>query len=86
MVRGLIEKLEGAIEYDTNGGCWLWAGNAYIAERVMVLANCVGASVTRPEGFEAWVSADGALPRQEKPPAGSAVGTPTNQGEENDHG
>lgn len=33
----------------------LWSGEA-IADRVMILANCVGASVTRPEGFEAWAS------------------------------
>jgi hypothetical protein len=31
----------------------LWSGEA-IAERVLMLANCVGASVIRPEGFEAW--------------------------------
>lgn len=44
----------------------LWSGEA-IAERVMVLANCVGASVIRPEGFEAWASpSDGALGRQDE--------------------
>lgn len=32
----------------------LWSGEA-IAQRVLLLAECVGASVTRPEGFEAWV-------------------------------
>lgn len=39
----------------------LWSGEA-IAERVMLLGNCVGASVVRPEGFEAWASSafDGA--------------------------
>ena len=33
----------------------LWAGEA-IAERVMTLAGCVGVSVIRPEGYEAWVT------------------------------
>jgi len=31
----------------------LWAGEA-IARRVLLLANVVGVSVKRPEGFEAW--------------------------------
>ena len=33
----------------------LWAGEA-MAERVMALLDCVGVSVVRPEGFEAWVT------------------------------
>lgn len=32
----------------------LWAGED-IARSVLVLANCIGARVTRPEGYEAWV-------------------------------
>lgn len=31
----------------------LWSGEALI-RRVLVLANCIGARVTRPEGYEAW--------------------------------
>lgn len=37
----------------------LWAGED-IAKSVLVLANCIGARVTRPEGFEAWVWAKSA--------------------------
>lgn len=37
----------------------LWAGEA-IAERVLTLTGCVGASVVRPEGFEAWADRTGA--------------------------
>lgn len=46
----------------------LWAGEA-IAARVMLLVGCVGASVTRPEGFEAWTFAAGreALTKDAKP-------------------
>jgi hypothetical protein len=32
----------------------LWAGEA-MAERVMALLDCVGVSVVRSEGFEAWI-------------------------------
>lgn len=37
----------------------IWSGEAII-QRVLVLANIVGASVTRPEGFEAWTLRSGA--------------------------
>lgn len=33
----------------------LWSGEAIAATVARLLANCIGARVTRPEGFEAWV-------------------------------
>lgn len=32
----------------------LWSGEALL-RRVLVLANCIGARVTRAEGYEAWL-------------------------------
>jgi len=56
MLKGALRTLLDALP-DADGILppELWSGEA-IAQRVLLLAECVGASVTRPEGFEAWVS------------------------------
>jgi hypothetical protein len=54
MLKGALRTLLDALP-DADGILppELWSGEA-IAQRVLLLAECVGASVTRPEGFEAW--------------------------------
>ena len=54
MLKGALRTLLDALP-DADGVLppELWSGEA-IAQRVLLLAECVGASVTRPEGFEAW--------------------------------
>jgi len=56
MLKGALRTLLDALP-DADGILppELWSGEA-IAQRVLLLAECVGVSVVRPEGFEAWVS------------------------------
>ena len=59
MLKGALRTLLDALP-DADGILppELWSGEA-IAQRVLLLTECVGASVTRPEGFKAWAALAG---------------------------